>query len=375
MADFRHLLRLCDGVGVLEHAAGAEPLPEHGYCTDDVGRALVVAAREPNPSGAVSGLAAVCVRYLAGADRGNGIFRNRKSTSGRWQDDGASDDASGRAVWGIGTAYARGGASLRQAVGPLVASGMRFRSPYPRATAVAVLGAFEVLLVDPTHVGARALIRDALATLPRPDPAAAWPWPEPRLTYANALLPDALTTAAWSLPDTATVGKGLAWLDSLLSTQRVDDHFSFTPTNGWYSGEPRPAFDQQPIEAATTADACWRAWKFTGDERWAAEAARSIGWFRGVNDTEIALRVNATGGCTDGLTATGRNENQGAESTISLILADQLAERLRGALGATFGWEWLDGQAARSTPSSSLNKAASDTSHAPTARSAAPYVR
>ena len=53
---FDHLLRLTDRRGTLEHARFAEPLPEHGYCTDDVARVLVVATRDHGPDRVLNGL-------------------------------------------------------------------------------------------------------------------------------------------------------------------------------------------------------------------------------------------------------------------------------------------------------------------------------
>jgi hypothetical protein len=49
-APFRHLLRMTDQIGLLEHAEGIVPRHEHGYCVDDVARGLVVVCREPSPS-------------------------------------------------------------------------------------------------------------------------------------------------------------------------------------------------------------------------------------------------------------------------------------------------------------------------------------
>ena len=46
---FRHLQRLTDHIGLLEHAEGIVPRYEHGYCIDDVARGLVVVCREPSP--------------------------------------------------------------------------------------------------------------------------------------------------------------------------------------------------------------------------------------------------------------------------------------------------------------------------------------
>ena len=73
---YRHLLRLSDDVGMFEHAEGSIPRRHHGYCVDDVARALMVVSREPDPSPAVR---AVIVRYLdfvAGAQVPNGRCRN-----------------------------------------------------------------------------------------------------------------------------------------------------------------------------------------------------------------------------------------------------------------------------------------------------------
>ena len=60
--DWSHLIRLSDDTGLLEHARNAIARREHGYCVDDVARGLMVASREPQPTGQVVGLAE---RYLA----------------------------------------------------------------------------------------------------------------------------------------------------------------------------------------------------------------------------------------------------------------------------------------------------------------------
>jgi flavin-binding protein dodecin len=99
---------------------------------------------------------------------------------------------------------------------------------------------------------------------------------------------------------------------------------SFTPVGGWARGEPRPGFDQQPIEAWAMADAAARAWQVTGDTSWASVVDRCAGWFHGRNDSAIPLFDECTGGGCDGLHAAARNENQGAESTLALIATLQV---------------------------------------------------
>jgi hypothetical protein len=108
---------------------------------------------------------------------------------------------------------------------------------------------------------------------------------------------------------------------------------SFTPVGGWALGEPRPGFDQQPIEAWAMADAAARAWEATGDAAWATVVRHCADWFLGRNDCGVPLLDERTGGGCDGLEAGGRNENQGAESTLALVATLQARQRI-GAMVA-----------------------------------------
>ena len=110
-----------------------------------------------------------------------------------------------------------------------------------------------------------------------------------------------------------------------------DDHFSFAPVDGWALGEPRPGFDQQPVEAAAMADACIRAWSMTGDKRWKDRVGLAAGWFLGANDTGATLYDPQSGGCGDGLEHDRVNQNRGAESTLAALAAMQQADMISRA--------------------------------------------
>ena len=107
-APFRHLQRLTDHVGLLEHAEGIVPRHEHGYCVDDVARGLVVVCREPSPSQELITLGRRYLYFLAQAQAPDGRFRNRLGYDRRWRDQPGTEDCWGRALWGLGTAAARG---------------------------------------------------------------------------------------------------------------------------------------------------------------------------------------------------------------------------------------------------------------------------
>jgi hypothetical protein len=187
-----------------------------------------------------------------------------------------------------------------------------------------MLGASEVLDSSGDQERARRILEQGAARI-RVREDTEWPWPEDRLAYDNARLPEALIAAGSHLADEGLVQEGLRLLEWLAETETRDEHFSFTPVGGWAPGEARPGFDQQPVEAGAMSDACALAWSITGDPKWRNRVILAARWFLGANDTGVALYDAATGGGRDGLTHDGVNENQGAESTLAALSSLQRA--------------------------------------------------
>ena len=194
--------------------------------------------------------------------------------------------------------------------------------------AFAALGAAEVLRVVPEHRCARDLIATAAQMIGGPQVGDGWPWPEPRLTYANAVLPEAMLAAGAALDAPSLVADGLRLLGWLLDAQTLDGHLSVVPVGGRGPADTVPGFDQQPIEVAALADACGRAFALTGEQCWADGIDLALSWFLGTNDACTPLYDPESGGGCDGLERDGRNENQGAESTLALVSTMQQARRL-----------------------------------------------
>jgi hypothetical protein len=325
-ANFGHIHHMSNRRGTFEHAEFTAPRPEHGYCTDDMARVLVAAARQPAGDGAVADLVGLALRFLIDAQGASGGVRNRMNRHGRWEDLPKVEDAWGRSIWGLGTAAAHADeAWVRAAAADHLAHAARQRSIWPRATAFAALGAAELLSVRPDHAPARALLVDAAAAMARPSGDAAWPWPEDRLTYANGALPEAMIAAGVVLDDATLRQQGLDLLGWLLAHETVDGHISVTPAGGAGAGEVGPRFDQQPIEVAALADACARAATVDGGAPWSAGVAAAVAWFLGDNDAHAVMWDPGTGGAFDGLEEHGVNLNQGTESTLALLTTLQHA--------------------------------------------------
>jgi glycosyltransferase involved in cell wall biosynthesis len=330
-----HLYRMTDHTGIVEHAVFNVPNYPEGYSTDDNARALIVAILlEEFESSTVAGSLDLASRYLAflwlAFDPNTKRFRNCLSYDRQWQDLEGSEDSHGRALWGLGTVLGRTTDNgLRGAAGRLfelaVPAAVEFRSP--RACAFALLGLDEYLESFP---GDRAALNaaDALANRLmdsyRANRSVDWKWIENELAYSNARLPQALIRAGTRNGNDGMLSAGLEALDWLTTVQRCESKGHFVPvgSHGFYPKNGEQArFDQQPIEACAAVSACLQAYRATGKDRWLKEAWCAFNWFLGDNDLQIALYDSTTGGCRDGLHPDRANENQGAESTLSFLMA------------------------------------------------------
>jgi hypothetical protein len=322
---FEHLVALTDRFGTFEHAEHATPRREHGYCVDDVARVLVVAAREPTPNASVRSLAQGSLGFVGDAMGPHGECHNRRAADGTWSSESSTKDCWGRSLWGLGTAAASMQFAIAGRALELFERGAEQRSQYPRAMAFAVLGASAVLSVHPTNPAALSLLRDAADAMFEANDDASWPWPEPRLYYANALLPDAMIAAGVALERPELVSRGLHLLGWLLARETRDGHLSVTPADGSGLGDVGPGFDQQPIELSTMADACARALLVDDSPKWLDGIRMANAWFDADNDANVMMWDPVTGGGFDGLHATVANQNQGAESTLALVSTRQQA--------------------------------------------------
>ena len=330
-----HLHRMTDHTGIIEHAVFVVPNYPEGYTTDDNARALIVAILLEEFAGITpTATLDLASRYLAflwlAFDSATKRFRNCLSYERQWQEAEGSEDSHGRALWGLGTVLGRTkDAGLRGAAGRLfelaVPAAVEFKSP--RACAFALLGLLEYLESFP---GDRAALNaaDALANRLldsyRAHSSADWKWFEGVLAYSNARLPQALIRAGRRGANEAMVSAGLEALEWLATVQRCEIKGHFVPigSHGCYSKQTEKArFDQQPVEACAAVSAFLQAYRATGKSRWRKDAWTAFNWFLGDNDLQMALYDPSTGGCRDGLHPDRANENQGAESTLSFLMA------------------------------------------------------
>ncbi len=330
-----HLYRMTDHTGMVEHAVFVVPNYPEGYSTDDNARGLIVTTLlEEIGVHAPANSVDLASRYLAflwhAFDPVTKRFRNSLTYECQWHEVEGSEDSHGRALWGLGTVLGRSkNAGLRGAAGRMfelaVPAAVEFKSP--RACAFALLGLQEYLDSFPgdrAALSASDALANRLLNSYRAHQSDSWKWFENGLAYSNARLPQALLRAGVRAGNEEMVSAGLEALDWLVTLQRCDIKGHFVPigSEGFYAKTTEKArFDQQPVEACAAVSAALQAYRATCKGRWRKEAWSAFNWFLGDNDLQIALYDPATGGCRDGLHPDRANENQGAESTLSFLMA------------------------------------------------------
>jgi glycosyltransferase involved in cell wall biosynthesis len=330
-----HLRSMTDETGMLQHAIFSVPNCSEGYTTDDNARALIVdTLLNRRHRDGYDGRSELSRRYLAflwlAFHNDTGRFRNFMSYGRHWLEDVGSEDSHGRSLWALGTVIGQSeDFGLRGAAGRLfeaaVPATLTFTSP--RAWAFSILGMQAYLDWFP---GDRVIqrMRNSLAgrllDIYERCHSDSWQWFEESFSYSNARLPQALLVAGSRSENKRMIDVGLESLKWLVAEQHRSDPDVFVPmgTSGYCAvGGEKARFDQQPVEACATISASLDAFRLTADGFWLDEASCAFRWFLGKNDLQTSLYDSSTGGCRDGLHPDRVNENQGAESTLSFLMA------------------------------------------------------
>lgn len=327
-----HFRALCDDVGMLQHAVFSVADRSHGYCVDDNARALLFSSTlagsgEANLPDILTARFAAFVQHAWNPDTRR--FRNFMGYDRHWLEEVGSEDSHGRTLWALAEcarhdtdmSRRRWAAALFKTALPVVEE---FSSP--RAWAFTLLGLDAYCSRHDPDLAAdlmRETLADRLLAMLLATETKDWVWFEDLLAYDNARLSQAMiqTGMATNRPSYSEAGlRSQRWLMKVQTAP--SGCFRPVGTTSFGKLRHRPgAFDQQPVEAAATISACLAAGRANAGAEWAAGAMQAFDWFHGGNDLEISLIDSATGGCSDGLHPDRANENRGAESALSYLLA------------------------------------------------------
>ncbi|MHC4205628.1 MAG: glycosyltransferase family 4 protein [Planctomycetota bacterium] len=324
-----HLEKLTDDTGLYQHAKFTIPNREFGYCTDDNARAVIAMTRyyAHNPEPKALKLLDTYLSFIIHSQSGDGSIKNFMDFDRKWLIGEPAHDAFGRVLWAFGTVMAKPPTPpyLLIAKDCFDKSVELVQRQLPRGMAYSILGMSDYLKQFPGAIDIKRqleLAADGLVTQYEESHYPDWKWFEDVLTYDNAVLPHAMYIAGMTLDNKRYREIADITCKFLLDNTFEGTHFSFVGCKGWHErGQEKATFDQQPIEAAGTVMMLRAAYEATQDERYLTLQRQAFDWFLGQNDLHVPLYDFRTKGCNDGLTPNGVNTNQGAESTLSLLLS------------------------------------------------------
>ncbi len=329
---------MTDDTGILQHAKSTIADRREGYTTDDNARALLATLRYHELRDGEKNLELVrtYLSFLLYVQKEDGRLHNYIGYDHSFLDKVGSDDSLGRVLWACG--YSQDTSipeDIRIAAKEIFDKSLiwALKSSSPRAKAFAIIGLYHYAKADPEDKNPQQNViqlADQLCELYRQTYSPTWQWFEPYLTYANPRLSHALLRAYQTTGKRDYLRIAEKTLKFLAANDIVNGIYQPVGNQSWYErGGKKALYDQQPLEASCMVEAASIAFQVTGKKMYSKMARTAFAWFLGKNTNGVMVYNPNTGGTFDGITARGLNQNQGAESGLSYLLARFEMEVLR----------------------------------------------
>ena len=329
-----HLKHLTDDFGVFQFAILNNSDPKWGYTLDDNARALAAmawCANQKKDRQTSAKLARIYLRFIERAIREQGGFHNYFTSDHKPHDELNQsenlEDTFARALWALAEA-ARGRLPwlLRRRASSLFKKQLDHlgASSSPRAAGF-IIKACASWLTHTEDSRARGLVEkqaDFLVDIFERTEHSSWQWFEDILAYSNGVMPEALLIAYELTKNEKYLKVAKASLNFLIAQSFDGGVLSPVGHAGWYRrGDKKHLYDQQPEEVSALVLALRSMARITGDVFYTERMIEAFNWFVGNNVLHQMVYSETTGGCYDGISEKEVNLNQGAESTVSYLLA------------------------------------------------------
>lgn len=337
--NLKHINRMTTDFGMIQFAEISDPDLASGYTIDDNARALIAVAKHFKLTGKFSDLPLINIylKFIVFCQQEDGSFLNYVTTDKQFFDknkDENLEDSNGRAIWALGEFL-----SLKQLLDfnlqAQVETAFKKAIPTieflqsPRAISFCIKGLYFYyhFKKDEAILKLITKLADNLVSKYRGVSSEDWQWYEEYLTYANAVIPEAMLLAGDSTNNILFKEIAIKTFDFLLKTTLNGEEIKVISNRGWHhKGKDKNHFGEQPIEIAYTILALNTFYKIESNKDYSNKIAIAFNWFLGENHLNQIIYNPITGGCYDGLEEHQVNLNQGAESTVSYLLATLVVE-------------------------------------------------
>jgi glycosyltransferase involved in cell wall biosynthesis len=329
-----HIRHMTTNTGIIQFCKTNMPDIGSGYTLDDNARALIALAmyyEETNEETCLSEINKYLV-FIHLCQQPNGDFLNYVDKRHQFTTQNQEvnlDDSNGRAVWALGYILSLKGvlpSSITLEAESMLSRALPHLSSIhsTRAMAFCIKGLWYAHKKQPQPEKLKLirLFANRLYHMFKHESSPKWEWYECYLTYANSILPEAMLYAWLATGDLLFRNTAIDSLRFLLLQTFGENGIEVISNRKWLKkGEKAERFGEQPIDVAYTIMTLSAFYDVFKDEDYHLKMQTGFNWFLGQNHLHEIIYNPCTGGCYDGLEDTHVNLNQGAESTVSYLMA------------------------------------------------------
>ena len=326
----KHLIKITDNFGVIQFSNNTTRDKGSGYTLDDNARAMIVSCMHYSVFKNDARLKSINIYldFIKYVQQSDGKLLNFVDINKKINLKHGSEDAYGRAMWSLGFLLSTEDIQdeIKDKAEKIFLSSLNVTDNIksPRAAAFIILGLYfyNKFKSSSENITKITKLSKHLVSLYKNSASDDWIWFEKYLTYSNSKLPEALFYAYLATNNKEYLEIAESTLKFLSSITFKDGIFMPIGHKGWYlKNGNRAYFDQQPVDTASMVQTLILAYKITKNEKYKENAITAFHWFLGKNFLKQSVYDETTGGCYDGIGESSINLNQGAESTISYLLA------------------------------------------------------
>ena len=332
--NLSHFKEMTTDFGMIQFSKINLPDLNSGYTLDDNARALIAISMHYELTHEISDLKLLYIYldFIKFCIQDDGSFLNYVDENKQFTQQNNEtnlEDSNGRAVWALGYLISINrlipDAMIEEAILLINKAMLNIGNIHSsRAMAFCIKGlAYSYKEnIQQQAVDLIEIFADRLAAMYAHESENEWDWYESYLTYANSLLPEAMLLASLTLDKDKYKVIAKKSFDFLLSHTFDDEEIKVISNKTWLMkwGE-RAEFGEQPIDVTYTILALKAFYNEFDDESYLEKIKVAFNWFLGKNHLHQIIYNPCTGGCYDGLEQYQVNLNQGAESTVSYLLA------------------------------------------------------
>jgi glycosyltransferase involved in cell wall biosynthesis len=340
--NLNHLKQMTTNTGIIQFSKINQPDISSGYTLDDNARALIAMCMYFKLTGDEKSLSYIklYLSFIKLCLQPAGSFLNYIDKFDKFTDQNKTtnlDDANGRAIWALGYLV-----SAKDFLPEEIISGaiLIIQSTMPhletmystRAMAFAIKGLyyFHSVIKSSETFNLIQTLAKRLIQMYKHESVEKWDWFEGYLTYANSILPEAMLYTWLLTGETVYKDIAISSFSFLLSQVFNENGIEVISNKDWLQkGHIAGHFGEQPIDVAYTMMTLSKFYDIFREERYRLKMETAFNWFLGNNRLHQIIYNPCTGGCYDGLEETHVNLNQGAESTVSYLMARLTIEKYR----------------------------------------------